>query len=482
MLFLDGENYRDRDLKSGDTPWGMREGEQELREKKMQWMIFPGTFVLRFLPGKMKRWLQKRIESSLSVEPGRKKEDKSLEILTKEISVLCWGLLFLIAVSCVMNVFPKTNPVHITRNLFGEGEQEIVLVLKKGKDTRETTFSIGERELSDKELQSLTEEFFKKLEINMRGDNPSLSQVNKKLIFDPSLEGYPFQIEYQPENPDYIEWDGNPGEEAKKLKEKESRQTAFAVKAVCGEFEAKCRFPVMLVGKNVFGVPGVFKKAELQLKKIEKQTRKNQEVVFPSVLGEVEVHVKGEESRKTGIFLLFGCIPWLIVVRNHMARKEKQEKIRKETVQDFSMVVHLLTLYMGAGLSFASAVHRIVCDYQNGHFFTVKRYVFDKMEIMDRQMRMGVSQKEACLEWSRCFREKMYQQLAIAIIQSISKGTRETEVFLENMEREAFLQRIDNARKEGEKASTRLLFPMIVLLSLVMILVMFPAIVQFQSF
>ena len=97
-------------------------------------------------------------------------------------------------------------------------------------------------------------------------------------------------------------------------------------------------------------------------------------------------------------------------------------------------------------------------------------------------MRMGVSQKEACLEWSRCFREKMYQQLAIAIIQSISKGTRETEVFLENMEREAFLQRIDNARKEGEKASTRLLFPMIVLLSLVMILVMFPAIVQFQSF
>ena len=175
----------------------MREGEQELREKKMQWMIFPGTFVLRFLPGKMKRWLQKRIESSLSVEPGRKKEDKSLEILTKEISVLCWGLLFLIAVSCVMNVFPKTNPVHITRNLFGEGEQEIVLVMKKGKDTRETTFSIGERELSDKELQSLTEEFFKKLEINMRGDNPSLSQVNKKLIFDPSLEGYPFQIEYQ---------------------------------------------------------------------------------------------------------------------------------------------------------------------------------------------------------------------------------------------------------------------------------------------
>ena len=64
----------------------------------------------------------------------------------------------------------------------------------------------------------------------------------------------------------------------------------------------------------------------------------------------------------------------------------------------------------------------------------------------------------------------------------MAKGTREGRVLMNHMEQEAFRQRIDQAKKEGEEASTRLLFPMIVLLGMVMLLVMFPAIVRFQGF
>ena len=53
---------------------------------------------------------------------------------------------------------------------------------------------------------------------------------------------------------------------------------------------------------------------------------------------------------------------------------------------------------------------------------------------------------------------------------------------MSHMEQEAFRQRMDQAKKEGEEASTKLLFPMIVLLGMVMLLVMFPAIVRFRGF
>ena len=52
---------------------------------------------------------------------------------------------------------------------------------------------------------------------------------------------------------------------------------------------------------------------------------------------------------------------------------------------------------------------------------------------------------------------------------------------MEQMEREAFRYRLDMAKKEGEEAATKLLFPMILLLCMVMILVMFPAILRFQG-
>ena len=53
---------------------------------------------------------------------------------------------------------------------------------------------------------------------------------------------------------------------------------------------------------------------------------------------------------------------------------------------------------------------------------------------------------------------------------------------LEEVERDAFRQRMDRARKEGEEASTKMLLPMIVLLLLVMLIVMYPAVISFSGF
>lgn len=80
------------------------------------------------------------------------------------------------------------------------------------------------------------------------------------------------------------------------------------------------------------------------------------------------------------------------------------------------------------------------------------------------------------------FRTDSYQKLSLILIQSFTKGGREAAMLMEAEEREAFHKRIDRAKKEGEEASTRLLFPMILLLCQVMLLVMYPALTRFQGF
>jgi len=101
---------------------------------------------------------------------------------------------------------------------------------------------------------------------------------------------------------------------------------------------------------------------------------------------------------------------------------------------------------------------------------------------MQRQLMMGESQKNVCVNWGKRTRHPLYRKLSSVLIQILVKGTREGEQLLEQMEGEAFTQRIDRVRREGKRAETKLVFPMIILLCLVMIIVLFPAMIRFQVF
>ena len=89
---------------------------------------------------------------------------------------------------------------------------------------------------------------------------------------------------------------------------------------------------------------------------------------------------------------------------------------KKQVEKDFSSIVHRLALYMGSGLSFMSAVDRISKDYIRRRDGQGKRYAFEKILIMDKQMKAGVSQTRACRNWGDQFRGTGYQKLSLILI------------------------------------------------------------------
>lgn len=202
------------------------------------------------------------------------------------------------------------------------------------------------------------------------------------------------------------------------------------------------------------------------------------------IYGEAKIRAGQQEAGGRGAAVLFLVTCLCIPVHNYLKLKEEGERHRKEAEKDFPVIVHLLTLYMGAGLSFLSAVRRIGFHYQEQKEADAKqkKYAFERVLLMEQQMNNGMSQKEACQNWGMQFHSEAYQKLALILVQSFTKGSKEASTMMEAEEREAFQRRVERAKQEGEEAATRLLFPMIVLLCQVMLLVMYPALIRFQGF
>ena len=68
-----------------------------------------------------------------------------------------------------------------------------------------------------------------------------------------------------------------------------------------------------------------------------------------------------------------------------------------------------------------------------------------------------------------------YYQLLQHISQYIRMGTKDLRNLMEQEMQQALEKRRELAKKKGEEASTKLLFPMILLLVLVMVMIVYPA-------
>ena len=283
----------------------------------------------------------------------------------------------------------------------------------------------------------------------------------------------------------YIRLDGSINEEEQaKLKRGETYRTYIVVTARYGEYRKSKKYEIRIVPKKNISQTNVFYKIQQYLKKEEQENRYSHDIKIPSVYKDIEITKRQEnQGGISGILILFVTVCIFIPLHNYLKLQEEGKKCQEQAERDFPVIVHLLTLYMGAGLSFFSAVKRISQNYQKQRELDdSKKYAFEKMMRMEQQMSNGVSQREACQDWGMQFRTDSYQKLSLILIQSFTKGGREAAMLMEAEEREAFHKRIDRAKKEGEEASTRLLFPMILLLCQVMLLVMYPALTRFQGF
>lgn len=124
---------------------------------------------------------------------------------------------------------------------------------------------------------------------------------------------------------------------------------------------------------------------------------------------------------------------------------------KKEIIKEFPEVLSKLALLVNAGMIVREAWDKIAT--------TGDSTLYQEMQVAIENMENGMSEIDAILAFSaRCDVESI-TKFASTLVQNLTKGNKELVIFLKQYSKESWLERKQNARKEGEEASSKLLIP-----------------------
>ena len=240
-------------------------------------------------------------------------------------------------------------------------------------------------------------------------------------------------------------------------------------------------------------------------------------------------------SRKTSdsgrIFPVLGLLFAVLFIFAGFRNKQKEQEVRKaRLLLDYPNVISKLVLLLNAGMSMRQAFYKMSGDYKKsagesngfrsaganpgknsvppgfasktspgtksgfirktvtGRYSGSKKKQkkeiclhpgFEEISLTCAEMEKGISELEAYEHLGSRTDAVKYKTLATLLTQNLRKGSRELVNLLEQEAADAFEERKKQARILGEEAGTKLLFPMILMLGVVMAILMVPAFVQF---
>ena len=373
---------------------------------------------------------------------------------------------------------PNLNNNIITRGDYGENVKDIVLV---GKTERlEETFPIiiEPRKLSDDELEKLYVEFQRQLENLVLGENQSLDEIRKDLNLMNEIASYPFTISWESSN--YTLLDSS-GKIMRTITNSTGEYVSLTAHITYEEWSKDYSFYIKLM-------PLLYTEEELEKKNIEEALASSNQNAdtkmtfeLPEKIGSKDIlwdEVKNDSSSE-----LFVCILIAGVFLYYGKDRELYKKIKtreRQMLIDYPEIITKLSLYMGAGMSIRSSWKKTVEEYEERYLQTKrKRYAYEEMKVALREMESGISEWNAYYNFGKRCKIHNYLKFSLLLTQNLKKGTSGILTFLTQEARQSFEERKNMAKKLGEEAGTKLLFPMMLMLIVVIVIIMVPAFLSF---
>ncbi len=166
------------------------------------------------------------------------------------------------------------------------------------------------------------------------------------------------------------------------------------------------------------------------------------------------------------VFFIVGYLP-VDDIRDRL--KKRQDEMNRE----FPKVVSKLALLVSAGMEVLPAWEQVS---QSG-----SSPLYIQMRKVNEEVRNGISPVSAFESFIQSCNTKETSKLASSIMQNLTKGNDEISAFLRTLSKESWDARKHSARRAGELAGSRLLFPMLLMFAGILILVMVPVAMSFGS-
>jgi tight adherence protein C len=148
------------------------------------------------------------------------------------------------------------------------------------------------------------------------------------------------------------------------------------------------------------------------------------------------------------------------------ATESKIKKRSEQMLNDFSNVVSKLALLTNAGM--------IIREAWNEVAYTGDSPLYKEMQNAVIEMDNGVSEIDAFFNFgTRCVIPQI-KKFSSTIAQGIVKGNSELTIMLQEQSKEVWGEKKQNVRRQGEKAASRLLIPVMIMFIGILIMIIVP--------
>lgn len=363
----------------------------------------------------------------------------------------------------------------------GDGAREVVLTLEAEGLLEDYEYSVDvpTRKLSGQEVEALFTQAQREIDSTFfrEGENPD--RVTVEVHPKESYVGGLVSAEWTYDNYRFLDTEG----QVRQDQIGESGETLYV------EAELSCEGEVMLYGFFIHIYPEEKSEAERLLQGIseeierQKQLPGNTKITLPMEQEGVALSW-GEEKEHTALKIV--GLELMILVLLPLLRGEKRKKAKKMRDREFLLaypdLVSKLTVLVGCGMPIKQAWNRISAPKSEKGLKYAKptERLQEEMRATMRAMEGGESERVAYQNFAERIGLRPYYRLIRILIQNLEKGSAGLCRQLQKESESAFADRTMLARKLGEEASTKMIFPLIMMMGIVMAIVIAPAIIGFS--
>lgn len=405
----------------------------------------------------------------------KKKGIRLPEWITNEIILKTWfGMIiasFIASLFIIIAFVSKEEVYKIAKPEYGQGviqeELEIEWIDENGEsDSEKIQFQVEERKLTEEEISIYMAQVKEKIPEIILGDNENLESIDQSLNLVNSIEGIPVDISWLSSNTEVINYDGSLGMDIPQAGIKVCLTAIIQIQNV----EDVYMQYITVYPQKLDMIHQIQYWLENQSLNTEKW------IMLPKHWETMELSWKRiSKNRELSIVVLLLMGPVFYVMKCRQDYKENKKNRQEQLVLDYPRILNKLTLLLSAGLNTRNAIKRIGNDYKKNNGKVVQRAAYEEILILMKEMERGISEKQAYERFGERCEILPYRTLAALLIQHLQKGGDNIQHILEEECKKAQESRIAQVKIMGEKVSTKLLFPMILMLIIVFVLILVPA-------
>ncbi len=372
-----------------------------------------------------------------------------------------------------------TEGARLERNEWGAGNYSVVLQARDEENgwQKEMVLEVKERRLTEEEREEMFGQIEEMLPELIKGDNQDLLHVETDLKLITEVSNFPATISWVTGSK-RIDRTGSVNR--KGLLQSEERTEIVATVAYLDE-QIKVTYPVCLLPEILSDEEEFFRNLNEEVTEADTEAAEESCFSLPASLDQqMIVWEEVQKSSAPWILLLTVFVALLAVKDADKDLERRRSEKQKQLLMAYPDFVSKLRLYLSAGITMKNTFFYLMKDYEK-RVSKNTDFLCQELHLLCNRFENGVSEEKAYEEWGRRCADMSYRKLSLLLITNLRQGNRQMLHVLEAEEENAREQRKQQARKLGEEAGIKLLFPMLLQLLVVMFLILIPAYMDFGS-